>query len=297
MHVGRKLQDLAAGGAIAAIRRQRRAARAHPAPVLPRAWVETVLADLVAVDVERWRRFDGALVRTDRNGDAHWRLELSRDPGPQTVAQLSGTLVLTHDGTSGVDPWRFPATVRLLRTRAGWIEATIEVDDDGGARVDRRQRGALRVPAPPREGVSPPPHEEAPGMAGDTPAKVPRRWDGFPGPLTDVRPAAELEAVIGGTVRLEELAAVSRGPDELLLPVSPLGGDAPRFVLRVRADGPLEDHAPDYVSGEWNRAEDLGGDFVIERCTAGGGGLLIGGAGWQVDLRAPGLRASVERLV
>lgn len=289
--VRRKLGGLVADGAIAAIIRSRRAPKPEPAPVLPRAWVEAVLADLVAVDVERWRRFGGAISRTDRDGDAHWRLELSKDAAEQhTLPVLTGELILTHDGTSDVVPQAYAARVTLLRTRAGVIDASIQVDGIG--RGSAGQRGTLRRAAPPREGVagSGPPADET----------QPRRWKGFPGPVTEIRPQLPLEAAVGAEIDLAGLGAVSANPDELLLAVRRPGAAGPDLLLRVEAQEPFEDDAPDYLEGAgqrvWNESAELDREHRIDHGQVTDDRLTVGGERWLVVLRARGLSARVERL-
>lgn len=207
--------------------------RSTPPPTPPVGWVQRVLADLVAVDVERWRRFDGVLRRSDEMDGETWSLKLAHgdalvwEPGSSaawwrhglsTVPELVGTLTA---GERSV-----PATVELVRTRR-WVTAQLTLRGDGPRHPEELH--TVIAPLPPPEGVA-----GAAAVDAATDVSTTTAWSGFPGPLTDVWPQVPLDTVVGASVWLGDLIELADEPHELLLSAAAAVGDpSPALLLRL----------------------------------------------------------------
>lgn len=281
----------------------RRALQSTPPPEPPTGWVQQVLADLVAVDVERWRRFDGILVRTDECAGERWTLELrhgrsvDRQPGGMatwwrggangTVPELLGTLSIERAAQGHpVSERTVPVRVDLIRTH-GEIVATLTLRGTGLTLPDESY--AVSAPAPAPEGVT--------GVAADYEVASQTAWEGFPGPVTTVRPQVPITRVVGATVYLHDLADLALEPDELLLTIAGDGAE-PILLMRLTADGPLEDRTPEhFADGSWNSANAIDMDYPVEQVVVEADVLTLSGKDWLAQVAGANLQVVVEQLV
>lgn len=302
---------------------------AEPPPVLPPDWATTVLAGPLAVDIERWRRFQGEITRTDEVSGAEWTLTLRRglahdaaSPGAwwrgeadDIVVELAGYLQIAEPGR---DPVAFPASLELVRWRGGKHAAELELAS-GNWRV-QRSMVQLERRWPVREGV--------PASAGPPTNGIPdtdaHGWTGFPTEPVTLRVARPIEALVGmranfsslvdavrlpddaahtGYVGVEEARFEHDLPDELLFTAwqpddQTVGVAGERFVVRVSSEQPFGYATPEYVGrgARWNPASSLDLDCDIERVERGDGVVTLAGTGWRLHLVGQALEVRVEPL-
>ncbi len=279
----------------------RRALTSTPPPEPPVGWAQRVLADLVAVDVERWRRFNGVIARTDEYAGNRWTLELRHgrsvewEPGSMatwwrggldgTIPELLGTLSIKPTAPSDDRaPQTVAVSVDLVRTH-GEIVATLTMRGTGLTLPNESY--AVAAPAPAPEGVS--------GVAESCEVASRTAWTGFPGPVTRVRPQVPLARVVGATVYLHDLADLASEPDELLLTVA--GDGAPILLLRLTADGSLQDRTPEHFpDGSWNSADAIDMDYPVEHVALEADVLTLSGRDWLAQVAGPNLQVVVEQL-
>lgn len=279
-------------------------------PVLPAAWLNAVLEPLVAADVERWRRFRGALVHSYETDGRHWELRLARG-GPwetrtlrtwwrgdeaDTVPELLGYLTITTLSAAAIDgpnrigeQQRFRAALELTQTLDDRNQALLRLATEAGRAPETRHEAS--APAPPSDLTSPPPTAPEPPPAG---------WSGFPPPLStaDVRPELPLSILAGATIFIGGANDLVGEPAEFLLSGSSTGPTPVKFVVRVRADGgPLNDDYPDLADhSDWNAASALDRDYVVTDWSLTGDKLRLSGPEWIFVLTGPNLQVRAEQL-
>lgn len=321
-------------GPIAAVRSAAGAVVKHlphsePLPDPPRAWGDAVLKGPLSVDVERWRRFEGEMSRSDVVDGTRYTLTLRRgrscergsdgvwwrgDPA-DIVPELTGWLRVGPEAGGG-EEFVYEARLDLARWRGGKNAADLVIT--AGNWRTHTETVHREAPWPVREGVP------SAATTSRTPSTDTFGWTGFPTEPARLREDVGLPTIERGEAGLRALAdAIALPPDTaktgfraldqvrfehdlpeelLFLAWKPAGShlsDADeRYVVRVAAEGPFGYATPKYLDDErhFNAASTLDLGYVVKRVDVHDDRVTLSGTGWLLHLVGRELDVRVEPL-